>query len=102
MPFEIVPGESREVTVLHDGRQLKLATIVLRGGTELPTHAAPVPTTILVLEGRGAIHVDGREVTARPGTILVLPPGAEHDVVPEAGTDMSLLVHYLRAAGTPG
>ena len=93
-------GEGKEVTVLLDEGHLKLATVALRGGTRLPTHSTPVPATILVLEGVGVIHVGSEAVPVAKGTIVSLAAGVEHDVVPASGSDMLLLVHYVR--GAPG
>lgn len=89
----------KEVTVLLDESYLKLATIALRQGTLLPAHSAPVPTTVQVLEGKGVVHVGGQPVPVSKGTIVSLAAEEEHDVVPEPGSDMLLLVHYLRGAG---
>lgn len=99
LPDKAGEGEAKEVKVLMDEPHLKLATIALRRGTELPPHSAPVAATIQVLEGNGIIHVEGEAVTVTDGSIVVLTAGQEHDVVPERGTDMLLLVHYLRGSG---
>lgn len=88
----------KEVSVLIDEPHLKLATIALRNGTPLPPHSAPVPITIQVLEGEGVIHVGGEPVSLARGSIVSLVPGELHDVVTREGSDMLLLVHYLRGA----
>ncbi len=98
LPQAIDDGENKEVSVLVDHSHLKLATITLRNGTALPTHSTPVPATIQVLEGEGLIHVGPKAVAVSRGTLVLLAAGEEHDVVPAPGTDMSLLVHYLRSA----
>lgn len=98
LPEKAGDGEAKEVKVLMDEPHLKLATIALRRGTVLPPHSAPVPATIQVLQGSGIIHVTGEAVTVTHGSIVVLAAGQEHDVVPEEGGDMLLLVHYLRGA----
>ena len=43
LPGQPGAGNPREVRVLVDEPALKLATIVLRGGTVLPTHQSDVP-----------------------------------------------------------
>jgi len=91
-------GDGKEVVVLIDDAHLKLATVALRGGTALAAHSAPVPTTIQVLEGEGVIHIAGEAVTVAKGTIVALLAGEEHDVVPAPGSNIFLLVHYLRSA----
>lgn len=90
-------GDSKKVTVLVDESYLKLATVAMRGGTVLPSHSAPVPTTIQVLDGDGVIHVAGEPLPATKGTIVLLGAGEDHDVVPAPDSDMLLLVHYLRS-----
>ncbi len=99
IPQSIGNGEGREVSVLLDARHLKLATVVLRDGSILPSHRAKVPATILVLAGDGVLHVGGEVVPLSRGTLVALAANEEHDVEPRPGGDMILLVHYLRAAG---
>jgi len=94
-------GPGKEVTVLLDESHLKLAVLTLRRGTVLPPHSAPVPTTIQVLQGAGVIHIDGKPIRVAEGVLLPLRAGADHDVRPDKGGDMVLLVHYLRGAGPP-
>jgi quercetin dioxygenase-like cupin family protein len=98
LPQSIGSGPGKEVSVLQDDSHLKLATLTLREGTPLTPHSAPVPATILVLEGEGVVHLGGEAVSVSKGTLLSLAGGEEHDVVPEPATDMLLLVHYLRGA----
>jgi len=93
-------GPGKEVTVLLDESHLKLAVLTLRQGTVLPPHSAPVPTTIQVLQGAGVIHVDGKPIRVAEGELLPLRAGADHDVRPDEGGDMVLLVHYLRGGGS--
>ena len=98
VPRSAGSGPGKEVIVLLDQSHLKIATIALRRGTVLPPHSAPVPATILVLEGEGVAHIAGKPVPVSRGSLISLAPGEEHDVVPDPGSDMLLLVHYLRGA----
>ena len=98
LPRSIGAGDGKEVSVLLDESHVKLATITLRRGTVLPTHSTPVPATIQVLEGEGVIHVGSEAVAVSQGMIVFLAAGEQHDVVPAPGSDMLLLVHYLRCA----
>lgn len=93
--------DGKKVTVLVDDEGLKLATIFLNAATPLPAHSTPVPATIHVLEGEGAILVEGKEMSVTPGSIVILGAGQEHEVVPSAASHMLLLVHYLRGGETP-
>ncbi len=100
LPQAVGDGPGQEVSVLLDASHLKLAVLTLRRGTVLPPHSAPVPTTIQVLVGKGIVGVDGERIPVSKGSIVALPAGAEHEVLPEQGSDMSLLVHYLRGGGS--
>jgi len=89
-------GSAQEVSVLLNQPHLKLATIALRNGTELPVHTAPVPVTIQVLKGDGVVHIAGQPLAVTAGSLISLKAQVEHDVLPREGSDMLLLVHYLR------
>ena len=98
LPNTAGEGAAKQVTIQLDEGPLKLATIALRDGTELPPHTAPVPVTIHVLEGTGVIHVGTEALDVVRGSVVLLPAHADHDVIPAPGTDMLLLVHYMRGA----
>ncbi len=98
LPRNAGSGSGKEVSVLLDERHLKLVTIALRDGTPLPPHTAPVPVTIQVLEGEGVVHTSGKPMTVTQGSLVSLVANEEHDVIPKSGSDMLLLVHYLRSA----
>ena len=102
LPNEIGQGPSRDLTVLVDEPHLRLAVLDLPVGTALPPHAAPVPTTIQVLEGDGILHVEGEAVPLSKGTLVTLLAGEEHDVELAPGSGMLLLVHYLRGGADDG
>lgn len=88
-------GEPREVRVLVDEPALKLATIVLRGGTVLPTHHSEVPVTIVALQGSGVVVAGEERMPLDPTHAIVLAPRVPHAVEPDPGTDLVLLVHHL-------
>jgi len=88
-------GDPREVRVLVDEPALKLASIVLRAGTVLPTHHSEVPVTIVALQGSGTVVAGAERLRLDPTHAVVLAPGVPHAVEPDAGTDLVLLVHHL-------
>ncbi|MDQ3264386.1 MAG: hypothetical protein M3Y59_12105 [Myxococcota bacterium] len=89
------PGEPREHRVLVDEPALKLASIVLRGGTVLPTHHSEMPVTIIALQGSGTVVAGSQRMRLDPTHAVVLAPGTPHSVEPDTGTDLVLLVHHL-------
>mgnify|MGYP006336144369 CR=1 FL=1 len=88
-------GEPREVRVLVDEPALKLASIVLRGGTVLPAHQTGVPVTIMALQGSGTVVAGTERLRIDPTHAVVLASNVSHAVEPDAGTDLVLLVHHL-------
>lgn len=92
-------GEPREVRVLADDPALKLATIVLRNGTVLPTHHSAVPVTITALRGNGTVVAGSERLRLDPTHAVLLAPNVPHAVEPDAGTDLVLLVHHLGRKG---
>jgi quercetin dioxygenase-like cupin family protein len=89
------PGEPRHVQVLVDEPALKLASIVLRAGTVLPSHHSAVPVTIVALQGSGTVVAGAERLRLDVTHAVVLAPNVPHAVEPDAGTDLVLLVHHL-------
>jgi quercetin dioxygenase-like cupin family protein len=88
-------GQPREARVLVDEPALKLASIVLRGGTVLPNHHSEVPVTIMALQGSGTVVAGSERLRIDPTHAVVLAPSVPHAVEPDPGTDLVLLVHHL-------
>lgn len=99
VPDATTPGRPIEPRVLVDAPHLKLVAIVLRGGTELPVHTAPVPVTIQAVSGSGIVRVDDADYPLDPTHLVALAPEVAHSVVPAPGTDLVLLVHHVRTPG---
>lgn len=95
LPSAVSAGEPREVWVLVDEPALKLASIVLRGGTVLPTHHSEVPVTIMALQGSGTVVAGIERLRLDPSHAVVLAPNVSHSVEPDTETDLVLLVHHL-------
>lgn len=89
------PGEPRQVQVLVDEPALKLASIVLRAGTVLPSHHSAVPVTIVALHGSGTVVAGAERLRLDVTHAVVLAPNVPHAVEPDPGTDLVLLVHHL-------
>jgi len=95
LPTNVGPGQPKEARVLMNEAPLKLATIILRGGTVMPDHAAPVPVTIFALAGAGVITVGDERLPVDAGHAVFLGPDVVHAVVPNPGADLVLVVHHL-------
>ena len=84
LPANAGDGGGKEVSVMLDARHLKLATVILRNGTALPSHRTAVPATVLVLEGEGIIHIGDEAVPVSRGTLVTVARNEEHE--PESPT----------------
>jgi quercetin dioxygenase-like cupin family protein len=47
-------------------------------GQELEEHTSPFDALVMVLEGALALTIGGTQVSARPGTIVLMPGGVPH------------------------
>ncbi|MRG94319.1 hypothetical protein [Polyangium spumosum] len=98
IPREAGPGEPLEVKVLLDNPFMKVVIITLRAGTVLPMHTAPVPVTIQALAGAGTVRANGSDTRIDHEHLVALSPDVPHEVMPDAGTDLVLLVQQMRGA----
>jgi quercetin dioxygenase-like cupin family protein len=94
-PASAGTGQPKELHVLVDEPALKLVTIVLRQGTVLPEHHAPMPVTIQALQGAGTVIAGATRLRLDPTHAVVLAAKVPHAIEPDAGTDLVLLVHHL-------
>lgn len=91
------PGTPREVKMLVELPELKVATIILRKGTVLPPHNSKRQVTIVALQGAGTVTAGTETFRIDATHAVVLAPGAQHDVTPDAATDLVLLVTHAGA-----
>jgi mannose-6-phosphate isomerase-like protein (cupin superfamily) len=56
-----------------------------------PEHSHVYDEVLFVLEGRGKVHVEGRELPIGPGTCMHLPPLLEHALENESESPMRVL-----------
>ncbi len=94
IPAQAGAGAPREAHAIVEEPGLKVATIVLRQGTVLPTHHAESAVTIQALVGAGFVVAGETKLRVDRTHIVVLAPKEPHSVEPDPGTDLVLLVHH--------
>jgi quercetin dioxygenase-like cupin family protein len=57
-----------------------LTLFAFDAGQELTEHTSPFDASVIVLEGSPALTIDGKELTATPGTIVRMPSSVPHAV----------------------
>ena len=96
-------GDNVEVKPLLDTPFVKLVSITLRKGTVLAKHSTKDAITLQAVSGSGKVRVGKNTDTLSAGRVVLVAPGAEHEVTPDGKQDLVLLVHFLTSAtgGTP-
>ena len=62
-------------------RGLSVWRQAMEPGCATPPHRHDCEEVVLVLEGSGEVHVDGKVIAFGPDSTLVLPPGKPHQIV---------------------
>jgi quercetin dioxygenase-like cupin family protein len=70
--------------------ELRIVLIVMKGGSQIAEHRAAQSATVFVHSGEITLRLAEHSVTLEPGQLLVLPPGAPHNV--EAIKDATFLL----------
>ncbi|MDV2997037.1 MAG: hypothetical protein N4J56_006742 [Chroococcidiopsis sp. SAG 2025] len=70
------PGVSRQILV-NSGSD-RFSVVCLTARTALPEHTTRRNVSIIVLEGRGILTLEGREIALEPGVFVYLPANAPH------------------------
>lgn len=69
-------GVSRQNLVKIEHQSFSLVS--LPAGTELPEHTAPRNVSVTVIEGRGILTLEGKDVTLEPGVFVYMPAHTPH------------------------
>ena len=73
-----------------------LTLFAFDAGQELTEHTSPFDALVIVLEGSLALTIDGKELTATPGTIVRMPSSVPHAVrAPESARMLLLMLREL-------
>jgi quercetin dioxygenase-like cupin family protein len=89
-----------------EGERMIVGLMRMAAGTGAEAHSHPNEQWIYILEGTFRANVGGKEVEARPGSVLYIPPNVVHsgratadrDVVFFTVKDSSHSLHGIKAA----
>ncbi len=70
------PGVSRKSLVKDE--QVQFSLVCLTADTEIPEHVASRNISVTVIEGRGVLTLEGREITLQPGVFVYIPANIPH------------------------
>ena len=75
------------------GHELSVRYVEVNG--IVPPHTHYTEETVFYIEGRGLATVGDREVTVKPGTMLVVPPGTVHSSIREGTEPLRYLAIFV-------
>ena len=91
----------REVVSTGPHAQVVVMSIPPAGEIGLETHTE-LDQVLVVVEGGGAVTLDGDVREIGPGTLIQVPAGTLHNVVNTGGTALRLYTVYAPPAHAPG
>jgi len=91
----------REVVATGPHSQVVVMSIPPAGEIGLETHTE-LDQVLVVVEGGGAVTLDGDVREIGPGTLIQVPAGTLHNVVNTGGTALRLYTVYAPPAHAPG
>jgi quercetin dioxygenase-like cupin family protein len=75
------PGTSIRVLISdmkEDAPVYNLRMIEIQPGGHSPDHSHPYEHENFIVEGTGEVMIDGNVYNLSPGTVILVPPGAQH------------------------
>ena len=74
-------GEGRVVSrTFAQNSSVSLTLFAFDAGEGVSTHTAPGDAMVQVLDGEALVTIDGKEMTAGPGQVVVMPADIPHSV----------------------
>lgn len=74
-------GEGRVVSrTFAQNPTLSLTLFAFDAGEGVSTHTAPGDAMVHVLDGEAVVNIDGKEMTANAGQVVVMPADVPHSV----------------------
>ena len=77
----VAPNGETSVVWLAQGENAYVGQITLAPHTEVPLHRHDSEEYLYITEGSGVMTIDGQDYLLEPGTMVLVPRGAEHGFV---------------------
>lgn len=88
--------------VIHTSEHAQVVVMSLLGGEDIGSEVHDLDQLIFVVEGSGVTILNGTEYPIKPGTLIVVPEGAEHNVTNTGEAKMKLYTIYTPPAHRDG
>jgi len=91
-----IPEKGTHSHTLFSDDHLKIILFGFAPGAELKAHTAPMPVTIMILEGEATLTLGEDHMDAVPGTLVHMPPQLSHGI--QAKTPLRMLLYMHKSA----
>ncbi len=88
--------------VIHTSEHAQVVVMSLLGGEDIGSEVHDLDQLIVVVEGSGVAVLNGQESAVEPGTLIVVPEGAEHNLINKGELEMKLYTIYTPPAHRDG
>ena len=88
--------------VIHTSEHAQVVVMSLLGGEDIGSEVHELDQLIVVVEGSGVAVLNGQESVVEPGTLIVVPEGAEHNLINKGELEMKLYTIYTPPAHRDG
>ena len=100
---EITKGNNNFRQVLYTGKHSQLVAMSLKPGEEIGAEVHPdVDQFFRVDAGEGKCVIDGNEYAIKDGFAVIVPAGANHNVINTGSVDLKLYTIYSPAEHRDG
>ena len=100
--YTLIPNLARETKIpekgilshtLYNDENLKIILFGFAPGQELTAHTAPMPATIMFLEGQASVTLGSETKEIPEGALIHMPPKLTHAIVANSPLRMLLYLH---------
>lgn len=88
--------------VIHTSEHAQVVVMSLLGGEDIGSEVHDLDQLIFVVAGSGVTVLNGAESKIEPGSLIVVPEGAEHNVMNTGEDKMKLYTIYTPPAHRDG
>lgn len=81
-------------TVLHTAKHSQVVVMSLQPGEDIGREVHRLDQVLVFIEGTGRAELDGQVSEVKPGQIIVVPAGSEHNVTNTGSISMKLYTVY--------
>lgn len=94
---EIAPGKGKEINLLFEDDNTKVAQIILRNGNRLESHSVEDPILIECTNGKGELLIENgkkrEKVPLNSGVVVAIKGNVLHDIIADPKISI-LLIRY--------